>query len=133
LGDQDPGTVSPLFGNKKDKAQEEAAAGAEASRLASLTASELAAEIMPAFGPEGPGRGQPPELNFIQVANWLMRSHRGGTAYLRDLERPVRASIQALEVAGLVQHRGQSGRLSPTAAGEAALIDGSVSQRLAGS
>jgi hypothetical protein len=122
--------VSPLFGNKSEKAEEEAAAEAEAGRLASLTATELAAEIMPAFGPDGPGRGQVPELNFLQVATWLMRSHRLGAKYLRDLERPVRAAVQALEVAGLVQHRGQSNRLSPTPAGEAALADGSVRQYL---
>jgi hypothetical protein len=122
--------VSPLFGNKSEKLEEEAAAEAEASRLASLTATELAAEIMPVFGPEGPGRGEAPELNFLQVATWLMRSHRRGTKYLRDLERPVRASIQALEVAGLVQHRGQSNRLSPTPAGKAALTEGSVRQHL---
>jgi hypothetical protein len=53
-----------------------------------------------------------------------------GTKYLRDLEQPVRASIQALEVAGLVQHRGQSSRLSPTPAGAAALADGSLRQHL---
>jgi hypothetical protein len=124
--------VSPLFANRGDKAEDEGAAGAEADRLAALTATDLAVELMSAFGPQGPGRGQPPELNFLQLSSWLMRSHRGGTKYLRDLERPVRASVQVLEVAGLVQHRGQSNRLSPTAAGEAALIDGSVRQRLPG-
>jgi hypothetical protein len=122
--------VSPLFRNKNQKAEDESAAEAEGGRLASLTAAELAVEIMPAFGPDGPSRGEPPELNFLQAANWLMRSHRGGTKYLRDLERPVGASIQALEVAGLVQHRGQSNRLSPTPAGEAALAEGSVRQHL---
>jgi hypothetical protein len=111
--------VSPLFGNKSEKLEEEAAAEAEASRLASLTATELAAEIMPVFGPEGPGRGEAPELNFLQVATWLMRTHRRGTKYLRDLE-----------VAGLVQQRGQSNRLSPTPAGKAALTEGSVRQHL---
>jgi hypothetical protein len=95
-----------------------------------LTAAELAVEIMPVFGSDGPGRGKLPELNFLQVAIWLMRSYPRGSKCLRDLERPVRASIQALEVAGLVQHRRQSNRLSPTPAGEAALVDGSVRQRL---
>lgn len=100
--------VSPLFGNKSLKAEEELSAQAEAVRLASLSAAELAVEVMPAFGPGGPGRGELPELNFIQVGSWLMRDQPRGTKFLRDLEQPVRASIQALEVAGLVQHRGQS-------------------------
>ncbi len=124
--------MSPLFGNKAEKAADEAAAKAEAERLVSLPALELAVEIMPAFGSEGPGRGNPPELNLLQLGTWLMRSQRRSARYLRDLERPIRAAVQALEVAGLVQHRGQSNRLLATAAGQEALANGTAADQLVG-
>lgn len=119
-----------LFGDKQKRAEQEAAAEAEAERIGALPAPELAAELMPAFGPDGPGRGDPPEVNFLQLAAWLMGSQPRSAHHLRDLERPVRAAVQTLEVAGLVQHRGQSNRLMATAAGEAALASGTVSEQL---
>ena len=51
-------SVSPLFGKNDQKAAEVEAAKAEADRLGALTPAELAVELMPVFGPEGPkGRG----------------------------------------------------------------------------
>jgi hypothetical protein len=118
--------ISPRFGKRGRHESEEAAARAEAARLASLPAPELAAEIMPAFGPNGPDQGDPPELNFLQIADWLMRAHPRGARHMRALESPIRGSVELLEVAGLVQRRGQSNRLSPTPVGQGALADGSV-------
>jgi hypothetical protein len=126
-------SVSPLFGNKEDKVAQEAAAKAEAGRLGALSVAELAAEMMPAFGADGPGRGSRHEVNVLQVANWLMSPYPRGTKFLGELEQPVREGIQALEHAGLVQRWGEpsaGGRLSATRLGEAALADGSVRQYL---
>jgi hypothetical protein len=125
--------VSPLFGNKEEKAAQDAAAKAEADRLMALPVADLAAEMMDAFGPSGPGRGSRHEVNTLQVANWLMKAYPRGTKYLRDLEQPVREGVQALEHAGLVEWLGQQsagGRLAATRLGEAKLADGSVRQQL---
>jgi hypothetical protein len=118
-----------VFGNKEQKAAQDVAARGEADRLAGLSAADLAAEMMPAFAPDGPGRGNPPEVNLIQLGAWLMRAYPRGTKYLRDLERPLREAVQALENAGLVERRGQQtvgSRLSATRLGEQALADGGV-------
>jgi hypothetical protein len=125
----------PLFGNREDKAARKAAAEAEAKRLAALPVSALAAELMPAFGPDGPGRGSRHEVNLLQLANWLMRSFPGATKHLRDLERPTREAVQALEHAGLIERLGQHGigqRFAATRLGEAAIADGSARQHLPG-
>ena len=42
-----------LFGNKADKQAKTAVAEAESQRLLALSLPELAAEVMPAFGPVG--------------------------------------------------------------------------------
>jgi hypothetical protein len=125
--------VSPLFRNKEKKAEraaQEAAAKAETDRLAALPAQELAVEIMPAFGPDGPGRGNPPEVNYIQLASWLMRPQHLSAHGMRDLQLPLREAVQRLEVAGLVVRHPGSGRLVATAAGQAALAEGTVTERL---
>jgi hypothetical protein len=127
--------ISPLFGNKQEKAARHAAAEAEANRLAALPVADLAAELIPAFGADGPGRGRRHEVNLLQLSNWLMRSFPGGTKYLRDLERPTREAVQALEHAGLIERLGQHGvgqRFATTRLGEDAIADGSARQRLAG-
>ena len=125
--------MSPLFGNKEEKRAREAAAAAEAERLAGLPVADLAAELMPAFGADGPGRGGRHEVNLLQLANWLMRSVDGGAGHMRDLERPTREAVQALEHAGLVERLGQANigqRYAATRLGEAAIADGSARQHL---
>jgi hypothetical protein len=127
--------MSPLFGNKEEKAARQAAAEAEANRLGALPAGELAAELMPAFGPDGPGRGRRHEVNLLQLSNWLLRSFPGGPKYLRDLERPTREAVQALEHAGLIERLGQHGvgqRFAATRLGEDAIAEGSARQHLSG-
>jgi hypothetical protein len=42
-----------LFGNREEKTARAAAAEAESERLRSLPVADLAAEILPAFGPDG--------------------------------------------------------------------------------
>jgi hypothetical protein len=125
--------VSPLFGKSEEKAAQEAAAEAEVERLNALPVATLAAEIMPAFGPDGPrsagGRG----INILQVANWLIASYPRGTKYLQQLQTPVREGVQALEHAGLVQRWGPASagsRLSATRLGETALAEGDVLRHL---
>jgi hypothetical protein len=49
-----------LFGNKDEKAAEEAAGAAEVASLEALSTDELAVELMPAFGPDGASRPRPP-------------------------------------------------------------------------
>ena len=43
-----------MFGNKGEKAAQDVAVSAEIERLISLPVADLAAEMMPAFGPDGP-------------------------------------------------------------------------------
>jgi hypothetical protein len=120
-----------LFGNKEEKAAQDAAARAEVDRLLALPVPELAEAIMPAFGPEGARPGE--EVNILLVMNWLMRSYPRGTKLLTELRDPTWEAMQALENAGLLIHYGAGGpgaRLKATRAGEEALADGTVAEQL---
>ena len=126
-----------MFGNKnkEEKAAQDVAVSAEIERLISLPVADLAAEMMPAFGPDGPrvpGGG----VGILQVLSWLMSSYPRGNKNLSRLLPAGREGIQALERAGLVQilHRGEdgsAGRLNVTRLGQAALAGDSVRQHLA--
>jgi hypothetical protein len=123
-----------LFGNKDEKAAEEAAAAAEVERLGSLSSEELAAELMPAFSPGGARSKGPSGSNAMAVIQWLMRDYTRHPS-LRPLADSVPVALQRLTAAGLLKATGSgigtgvnSYSLSP--AGEEALADGSVSQRL---
>lgn len=123
-----------LFGNKEEKAAQEAAGEAEVSRLAGLSVEGLAVEVMPAFGPGGArskGReGTPP----MQIVQWLVSDYPRHPS-LRSLVDAVLAALGLLERSGLLR-RGTSGVGSGgqlyalTPSGEEALADGSVRQRL---
>ncbi len=120
-----------LFGNKEEKAAEEQAAKAEAERLQSMSAVELAEVLMPAFGPDGPKPGS--YLNQLQVASWLMSSFPRGTKYLKDLREPIMEGLQDLENAGLIVGRTRGGAaslLKATRLGEDALAEGTVADHL---
>jgi hypothetical protein len=111
------------------------AAEAEAARLTELPVADLAAELMPAFGVGGPGRGARRDVNLLQLSNWLLRSFPGGAKYLRELVRPTRDAIHALESAGLVERLGQANigqRFAATHLGETAIGDGSARQHISG-
>jgi hypothetical protein len=124
-----------VFGNKGEKAAQDAAVSAEIERLISLPVADLAAEMMPAFGPDGPrvpGGG----VGILQVLSWLMSSYPRGNKNLSRLLPVGREGVQVLERAGLVQilqraEDGSIGRLSATRLGQEALADGSVRQQLA--
>jgi hypothetical protein len=126
--------VSPLFGNRDEKAAQDAAVTAEIERLSSLPVADFAVEMMPAFGADGPrvpGGG----LGILQVMTWLMSSYPRGNKGLSRLLPAGREAVQALENAGLVQvlqrgSDGSVGRLSATRLGQEALADGSVGRYL---
>jgi hypothetical protein len=123
-----------LFGNKEKKAAEDQAARAEVDRLLALPVPKLAEEIMPAFGPGGarPGR----EVGLLQVGNWLLRDHRRGVKYMKELLQPIREAVQALEHAELVLRlghgSGENARLKATRLGEQALAEEDVAKYLKG-
>jgi hypothetical protein len=124
-----------LFGNREEKAEKEAAAQAELDRLSALSQPELGAEIMRAFGPDGLQTKSGHRQGPIEVTNWLMSSYSSKTKFTQPLLRPVMEGLQALDNAGLVESRsfGDKGAASTyhaTRAGEEALADGSVGQRL---
>jgi hypothetical protein len=124
-----------LFGNREEKAEKEAAAEAELDRLVALPLPDLGAAIMPAFGPDGLQTSSGHRQGPVEVAKWMMSSYSSKTKYTQPLLRPVMEGLQALDNAGLVESRGfgdkgASTTYHVTRAGEEALADGSVSQRL---
>jgi hypothetical protein len=126
-----------MFGNKEEKAAQDAAARAEAERLTALPVPDLGEEMMAAYGPGGPsGEGEGRGLNLLQIGMFMMASFPRGNKQLTVLQDPLLAGVQTLENAGmLVQGTGASGPaayLKLTRAGEEALADGSVKNRLTG-
>jgi hypothetical protein len=124
-----------LFGDKSEKAAREAAAQAEKERLVGLPPPELAAEIMPASGPDGMGTKGGHRQGPVEVCSWLMSSFSQSSKCRQPLLRPVLDGLQMLGHAGLVQRHtfGGSGTASTyaiTALGRTALADGSARQRL---
>jgi hypothetical protein len=126
--------VSPFFGNKEKKVEQQAAGSAEVERLCALQVAEMAVELMPAFGIDGArskgSEGTPP----MQIVQWLMSSYPYHPS-LKPLVAAVLAGLQALETAGLLGRRisgDGSGamRFYLTPVGETALADGSVHQHL---
>jgi hypothetical protein len=126
--------MSPLFGKSERKISQEAAAQAEFERRNALPVADLAAEILPAFGRDG----KRPAHSALGASNWLMASYPGGTKYLKDLQRPVREAIQALEHGGLLNERVRSSGggagaqmiVDITRLGETAFADGDVRRHL---
>lgn len=126
-----------LFVNQHERA----AARAEVKRLRDLLPADLAAEIMPVFGPAGPpvrkiwwgARG----IEVLQICDWLMRSERRGYRQRPRLRTPVTSALHLLEDAGLIENERRWAQLGSLAAalratslGQTALADGSVQQRL---
>jgi hypothetical protein len=124
-----------LFGNRQEKAVEEGSAQQELDRLSGLSTPELGAEIMRAFGPDGLQTQSGHRQGPIEITKWLMSSYSKKTKYTQPLLLPVMEGLQALDNAGLVESRGFGDRgaastYHATRAGEEALADGSVAQRL---
>jgi hypothetical protein len=126
-----------LFGNKEEKRAREAAAEAESERLAALPVAALAAEVMPAFGPDGIGAGSGHRQGPMEVTEWLFASTSTKVKYRQPVLGPVIEALQLLDGAGLVGRRSFGGGNSSastyhaTRLGEEALADGSVELRLA--
>ncbi len=123
-----------LFGNKEEKAAEEAAGAAAVEHLDALSTDELAVELMPAFGPDGAKAKGRSGSNAMAVIQWLVRDHPRHPS-LRPLADAVPAALQRLTAAGLLKSTGSGigtgvDSYSLTPAGEEALSDGSVAQRL---
>ena len=126
---------STMFGNKQEKADQDAVARIEADRLLALPVPDFAAEVMRAFGPGGVPTTGGRRVGTLQIAVWLMKPFPRGSTHLKVLLDPIREGLQALENAGLVlrRHLGQgSSEYVATRVGESALADGSVRQHLGG-
>ena len=126
-----------LFGNKEEKAAEEAAGAAEVERLNSLSTDDLAAELMPAFGPGGAKAKGHAGSSAMAVIQWLVADYPRHPS-LRPLADAVPVALQRLTVVGLLKATGSGigtgvDSYSLTPAGEEVLAGGSVEQRLAGS
>ena len=120
--------MSPLFGNKEQKQAEIAAAKAEGDRLVALTPAQLAVEVMPAFGPDGPKASQSYGINVFQVGIALMQNTPRGTIEMKELIEPIREALQVLEHAELIaRNSGREGTwFKATRLGQTALAEGSV-------
>jgi hypothetical protein len=123
----------PLFRKKDHTAEGEVTQG-RFEWLMGLSSADLAAELMPAFGPDGPRHGK--DVHSLQLVSWLMRRYRDGGNVSRPAEKlyaAVREAMQVLEHAELV-HARQSGdgglHWNATRLGAAALADGDVRKRI---
>ena len=127
--------MSPLFGNREEKAAKAAASNAEVDRLLALSVPDLATEIMRAFGADGPrGYGPNGGINVLQIIAFMMRSSPGADKAATRLREPIQEGVQALEHASLILRSGTvggGGWYNATRLGESALADGSVRQHLA--
>jgi hypothetical protein len=125
--------VSPLFRRNEDKAARKAAAKDEIERLRALNVNDLAVDLMPALGPDGPTQGA--SVREQQVCEYLLRDHPGAgfTETLRLLA-PVSRALERLRAAGLVYpiSISRSPRWQITPQGKSTLADGSVRERLQG-
>jgi hypothetical protein len=120
---------------------ERGAARADVKRFIEMPLAELAATIMPVFGPYGPpirklwwgARG----IEVLQICDWLMRDHKRGYRQRSRLRNAVTRALHVLVEAGLIENTRRWARpgavaatLRPTALGQAALREGTVSERL---
>ena len=122
-----------MFGNKAEKAARAEAADAAVQRLLALSVADLAAEIMPVFGPGGASTRMGQRIGTLQIVNWLLSSGPRGTGQFKQLRGPVREGVQALEHAGLVmrvQLGGGDTCLQATRLGLTALAEGSAGSYL---
>ena len=126
--------MSPLFRKSEKRLAQEAAAKAEFEHLCALPVPELAAEILPTFGPDA----KRPVHTSLGASRRLMERYGGvGVTYLRGLEQPMEEAIQALEHASLLTRKVRSygsGNTEMlmyiTRLGETALAEGNVRRYL---
>jgi len=123
--------MSPLFRRNEEKATRKAAARVEIERLRELPVDDLALDLLPGLGPEGPTRGT--SVRVQQLCEYLLREHPGaGTMETLNLTVAVNEALDMLEDAGLVSPI--SVQRTPvwkiTRLGRSALADGDVRERL---
>jgi len=126
-------TMSPLFRRSEEKAALKAAAKEEIERLRALPVDDLAPDVLPGLGPDGPTHGT--SVRVQQLCGYLLRDYPGaGQMDTLDLLAPVTRALDVLDDAGLVSpisvQRTPVWRITPL--GERALAEGDVRDRLRG-
>jgi hypothetical protein len=125
--------VSPLFRRSEEKAARKAAAKVEIDRLRALSVDDLAADLLPGLGPDGPTHGT--SVWPQQLCKYLLRDYPGaGQMQTLDLLAAVNRALDLLEDVRLVSamsvQRTPVWRITPL--GERALAEGDVRERLSG-
>jgi hypothetical protein len=123
--------VSPLFRRSEEKVARKAAAKVEIERLRALSVDDLAADVLPGLGPDGPTHGT--SVRAQQLCEYLLRDYPGaGQMATLDLMAAVNRALDTLEDARLVSpisvQRTPIWRITPL--GESTLADGTVRERL---
>jgi len=124
--------VSPLFRRSAEKEAGKAAAKVEIDRLRALSVDDLAADLLPGLGPDGPTHGT--SVWPQQLCQYLLRDYPGaGKMQTLDLLAPVNRALDLLEdvrlVSALSVQRTPVWRITPL--GERTLAEGNVRERLA--
>ncbi len=121
-----------MFGNKAEKAARLAAADEWLQRLLDLSVTDLAAEIMPAFGLGGVSKKTGARISTLQAVVWLLSQGPRAGGQFKAILDPAREGSQALEHAGLVLRvqSGDSSYWQATRLGMTALAEGSVRSHL---
>jgi len=125
--------VSPLFRRSEEKAARKAAAKQEIERLRALSVDDLAADLLPGLGPDGPTHGA--SVWPQQLCQYLLKDYPGaGQMQTLDLSVAVNRALGRLQHAGLVSpisvQRTPLWRITPL--GESTLAEGNVRERLRG-
>jgi hypothetical protein len=122
-----------LFGGKTEKRATAAATEAESARLVGLPVRELAAEVMPAFGPKGINAKSGHRQGPMEVVSWLLPD--ASVKYRQPILGPVTEALGVLEHADLLTRRsfgthGQASTYHATRLGNEALAEGTVRKEL---
>jgi len=123
----------PLFRRNEEKAARKAAAKQEIERLRALSVEELAADLLPGLGPDGPTRGT--SVWPQQLCEYLLRDHPGaGRMATLDLTAAVSKALDMLHDARLVSPISvqRTPRWQITPLGQRALANEDVRERLLG-
>ena len=100
---------------------------AEADRICGLPVADVAAELMPAFAPDGPGKNG---LDARLAMKYLLRSVPHKVEHEIQLEEPAREGLQMLEHARLITLVVTDRTFWATRLGTQALAQGTVQQYL---
>ena len=120
-----------MFRRNEEKAARKAAAKEEIARLRAVPVDDLAVDVLPALGPDGPTRGT--SIRVQQLCEYLLRDYPGaGQMDTLNLTAPVNRALDMLDDAGLVSpisvQRTPVWRITPL--GERILAEGTVRERL---